>query len=80
MKRLLTSMRRKGGERTKAKFTGKMVRIWSGEWQAWWRPKSCGYTNDITQAGIYTFQEAWATSAHCGPEKRIIYEIVEDGA
>ncbi|HEV7293080.1 MAG TPA: hypothetical protein VGN79_12245 [Devosia sp.] len=77
MRGLLTSMRRKGGERTKAKFVGRTVRIWSGEWSAWWRPESRGYTDDITQAGIYSFEDAWATSAHCGPEKKIAYEIVE---
>lgn len=76
MRRFLTSMRRKGGERTKAKFAGRQVRIWSGEWRAWWRPNSCGYTDDVAQAGVYSFEDAWATSSHCGPEKRIVYEIV----
>ncbi|MCW5722048.1 MAG: hypothetical protein KIS86_12985 [Devosia sp.] len=77
MRRRLTSMKRKGGERTKVKFAGKLVRIWSGARGAWWRPGSCGYTNDIAQAGIYSFEDAWATSSHCGREKRIAYEIVE---
>ena len=69
-------MKRKGGERIKAKLAGAKVRIWTAQWGAWWRPDSSGYTDDIKQAGIYTFEDAWRRSHHCGPEKRIIYEVV----
>ena len=52
------------------------VRIWSQEHRAWWRPKYQGYTGDTSQAGIYTFQEAYDGTKHCGPEKRIVYYAV----
>ena len=76
--RLLTSMKRKGGERTKAKFAGKRVRIWSGEHRAWWRPGGCGYTTLIENAGIYSFEDAWRASAHCCQTKQIYYVAVLD--
>jgi hypothetical protein len=47
------------------------VRIWSGEWHAWWRPDACGYTKDIEQAGIYAVGEAMKCCGHCGPKKKI---------
>lgn len=75
MRRKLQSMLRKGGERTKAKFEGATVRIWSGEHAAWWRAEGVGYTGDVKQAGLYSFEDAWSWSSHCGPEKRISYEI-----
>lgn len=53
-----------------------LVRIWSEEWRCWWRPRGSGYTDDIRQAGVYSFSEAWRRSAHCGPEKQIWYEVV----
>lgn len=53
------------------------VRIWSGEWGAWWKAAAQGYTIDIENAGIYSFEEACKYSAHCGPEKKIRYCLVE---
>jgi len=35
-----------------------MVHIWSNEHNAWWRPKSRGYTNYRSLAGEYTLAEA----------------------
>lgn len=58
-----------------APFRGRSVRIWSAEWRAWWRPDGRGYTDKINDAGIYSFEDAWSRSAHCGPEKGIIYEL-----
>jgi len=69
-------MQRKGGERTRAKLAGKTVRIWSAEHRAWWRPNLCGYTVHAEVAGRYSFEEAWAATNHCGPEKRIVFEVV----
>ena len=54
-------------------LAGKMVRIWSGEWDSWWRPDGCGYTTNETEAGIYKFEDAVTRSYHAGPEKRIEY-------
>lgn len=47
------------------------VRIWSGEWQAYWRAKGCGYTDDISQAGLYDIEDAYERVRHCGREKKI---------
>ena len=32
--------------------------IWSWEHQAWWGPSHSGYTEQLAQAGRYTFDEA----------------------
>ena len=63
------------------KFPEKMgrfdkVRIWSGEHRAWWGPDSRGYLTDIRFAGIYTIQEAWQTTKHCCPKKKISFHSV----
>jgi hypothetical protein len=34
--------------------------IWSNEHGAWWRPNSCGYTMEISEAGRYSQTEAIA--------------------
>jgi hypothetical protein len=62
----------KGRER----WISKNVRIWSDEHKAWWRPNCQGYTAYATDAGIYTFSDAWDATSHCGPEKKIVYEAV----
>jgi len=76
MKRCLSSMQRKGGEKTRALLARKQVRIWSDEHRAWWRAECCGYTIHGEAAGIYAFEDAWAATSHCGPEKRIVFEVV----
>lgn len=75
IRRHLAPMQRRGGERGRAKLAGRQVRIWSDEHRAWWRAECCGYTTQIEAAGTYTFEEAWAATSHCGPEKRIVFEV-----
>lgn len=51
------------------------VRIRSGR-GVWWRAGGHGYTDQVHEAGVYTFEEAWKASSHCGPEKGIVYEVL----
>ena len=76
--RKLTSIQRKGGERTLAKLEGRIVHIWSGEHFAWWREGLCGYTTNMTSAGLYPFAEALEATYKCGPEKKIVFQIVDE--
>lgn len=61
-----------------APFLGRPVRIWSDEHRAYWREGGAGYTAQPHQAGVYTFNDAYSRTRHCGPEKGIVYEIVTD--
>ena len=54
----------------------KPVRIWSRQWGAFWRPGRCGYTYQRDEAGIYTFEDAFDATCHCGPEKQIYYDFI----
>ncbi|MGV6816177.1 MAG: hypothetical protein ACWA44_02775 [Thiotrichales bacterium] len=54
---------------------GKSVYIYSGQWGAYWRPNSCGYTTDTSQAGVYEISEAWQNVSHCGLEKKISFHF-----
>ncbi len=47
------------------------VLIWSGEHRAYWRRNAQGYTTEISHAGIYSREDAIASTRHCGPEKKI---------
>lgn len=77
LRRALTSIQRRGGDRTAAVLAGRKVRIWSGEHGAYWRQGGCGYTDGCAEdAWVLPFEEAFATTRHCGPEKRIAYEAV----
>ena len=51
------------------------TRIWSGEHSSWWYITGSGYTQDYRQAGVVHFKKAYEISSHCGPEKRIMYEL-----
>jgi len=76
-RRKLTSIQRKGGDRTLAKLKGANVYIWSGQWGMYWRPNAAGYTPNKTEAGVYTISDAYEATSHCGWEKRIAYEVVD---
>ena len=53
------------------------VYIWSDEHRAFWRPNGSGYTSNPLDAGVYTFREAYEKTAHCGPEKKIMFYPVD---
>lgn len=71
-----TLVRFKRWPRLKHNWVNKLVYIYSNEHFAFWRANAQGYTNSKEQAGVYTFEEAWAATNHCGPEKRIAYHLV----
>lgn len=54
------------------------VRIWSGQWQLWWRSNGAGYTPCKADAGIYEIDDAWGRVYHVGPEKKLVIEAVEE--
>lgn len=54
------------------------VRIWSIEWQAYWRPRGEGYTTRASDAWVLPMREALRHTDICGPEKRICFEPVKD--
>ena len=47
------------------------VRLYSAEWDAWWRGTGQGYTDDMQASDVMTIQDAIKRAGHCGPEKRI---------
>lgn len=57
----------------KDEWRDKKVLIWSGQWGAFWRPDSSGYTKFVDDAGLYTMEEALADTWHAGREKQISY-------
>lgn len=76
MRNYLTLERIKRSILAKKFLTKRTVRIWSHQWRAWWRQNKCGYTDDPEQAGIFSGEEAFANTSHCGPEKEIRYELL----
>ncbi len=57
-------------------LTGKQCLILSEQWGYFWRPKGSGYGTE-SEAGIYDWEDAFAATHHCGPEKRIFYKLIE---
>jgi len=77
LRRTLHGLKTKGSlAKWLAERGDRLVRIWSGEWECWWRANGCGYTTDISEAGIYTFDEAVKFSGHCSHEKEISYHFL----
>lgn len=58
----------------RAAWAGKMVRIWSEEHGAYWRPSGGGYTVRVPEIGVFPFEMAWTITRHAGPEKGIWFE------
>lgn len=74
----LERLKTKSGEKWISSKLDKKVYIYSAEWGCYWRPDRNGYTYNKSDAGVYTFSDAWNASSHCGPEKRIQYEYAGD--
>jgi hypothetical protein len=47
------------------------VRIYSAEWDAYWRGSGQGYCEDPSLSNVWKIEEAFERTKHCGPEKRI---------
>lgn len=58
------------------RYGQRVVRIYSAEHSSYWRPGGAGYTHNVWHSGLFTLAEAWEKTSHCGPEKRIHYELV----
>ena len=54
-----------------------LVKIWSFEHDAWWRPNSCGYTTAETEAGLYPRDQAEKIVAGANYGGTLNEEIVE---
>lgn len=81
LRRTLHGLKSKGTLATwRAEHGQRRVHIWSGEWQCYWRAEGCGYTTDVRDAGVYTFDEAVKFSGHCSHEKQIAYHFLADDA
>lgn len=49
--------------------------IWAGDGGCYWKENCCGYTG-LAEAGIFSFEDAYNVSHHCGPEKGIEYHFL----
>lgn len=56
----------------------KVVHIYSAEHGAYWRRGNAGYTQDTGEAALYRLAVAFDITCHCGPEKRIYYQLLKD--
>jgi len=60
----------------RAKWADKLVYIYSGIKQAYWRPGSHGYTDRVGEVGVYDFATAWRETGDAREEDYIEYEEV----
>ena len=60
----------------KARFP--FVRIYSAQWDAFWRGTGQGYTENALESEIFTIDAALRMTQHCGPEKQIQYVEAND--
>ncbi len=58
------------------KYNGREVLIRSREHGAWWRTNACGYSLELSGAGVYLFEDALDRTNHCGPEKKIQFDFI----
>jgi len=56
------------------------VRIYSGQWKAFWRVSGQGYTENQEESDILDMDVAIAQTRHCGPEKKIQYVVANTPA
>lgn len=63
-------------ETLRAKYSGRSVRIRSGQWGAWWRENGGGYADNVALAGVFTFDDAYRRTSHVGREKMICIEVL----
>lgn len=71
----MTKAKRIKMERVKLELK-RRVRIWSGEWMAYWRPDGKGYTEKAKEAWELPLLDAYVQTNHCGPEKQIVFERI----
>ena len=50
-----------------------LVLIFAGQHRTFWRANGSGYTYDVDQAGVYTLEDAYKRTRHCGSEKEICF-------
>lgn len=55
--------------------SGRLVRIYSYQHNAYWRPDGKGYVTDGLAAGVFLLGAAYDLTKHCGPEKRITFRL-----
>jgi len=51
------------------------VRIYSAEWELFWRGNGNGYTSDPSESNIWNCEEAFNKTKHCGAEKKIQFVV-----
>ena len=66
----------KGDSALKLRLMKTQVMIRSREHNAFWRVGGCGYTKHAWDAGVYSFQDAFDATCHCGKEKGIEFVVV----